>query len=241
MTIFAADASGRTSSAAVVKDGELIFESFMNKGLTHSETFLTLCDTVFSGAGCGPADIDCYAVTRGPGSFTGLRIGMGVVKGLAFPFNTPCAAVSTLEALAKSVLFSDAVITPVIDARRDRVYCAAFLMRLDGELVRLLDDAVLSLDELKTKLLEFRLPVLFVGDARESCGAFSAEDLAVLTVPGFAGYLRASFVAEAAASQIARGETVPAERLAPVYLQQSQAERELERKGREDRDDSVGE
>ena len=230
MTIFAADTSGKTCSAAVMKDGRVVFEGLINRGLTHSETFLSLCDEVFCGAGCAPSDVDYFAVTRGPGSFTGLRIGMGVIKGFAFPMNKPCAAVPTLEAMARGVLFSDAVIAPVIDARRERVYCAAYLMRLDGKLVKIMEECVLSLEELRDSLLKFMLPVLFVGDAKDICSSFCEEELTVVGAPKHFEPLRASAVAAVALEHIEEGKTVFAEQLAPFYMQKSQAQRELEKR-----------
>ncbi|MEG2259910.1 MAG: tRNA (adenosine(37)-N6)-threonylcarbamoyltransferase complex dimerization subunit type 1 TsaB, partial [Oscillospiraceae bacterium] len=100
MIIFAVDSSSCAGSAAVYKDGTILAESFANVGLTHSETLMVLCDEVFRRSGIGPCDVDYFAVTSGPGSFTGLRIGMGTVKGMAFATRKPCVAVPTPEALA---------------------------------------------------------------------------------------------------------------------------------------------
>lgn len=227
MLIFAVDSSGATGSAAIVRDEILVSERFLNTGLTHSETLLSLCDGVFSDTGYSPSDIDYYAVSSGPGSFTGLRIGISAVKGMAFAEDKPCVGISTLEAYSRSVLFSDAVITPVLDARRDRVYCAAFLKQLDGKLTRILKDSIMTIEDLTETLTSFRLPVLFVGDAGEICQSRCETKIAVIPAPGYLKYLRASSVAAAAYEQILLGNTLSAGKLVPNYIQQSQAEREI--------------
>lgn len=230
MTIFALDASSKSGSAAIWKDGEILAENFLNIGLTHSETLLPLSDEVFRDVGLSPSDIDYYAVTCGPGSFTGLRIGIGTIKGFAFPNNTPCVAVSTLEALAFCCLFSDAVIVPVIDARRNRVYCAAFLMQFNGKLHRIQDDEILSLPELGEKLKNYRLPVVFVGDAGELCYNEYRKTFAVVPTPHHLSTLRASAVAAAAKEYIDAGKILSSAALSPFYMQESQAERQRKKK-----------
>ena len=99
MTIFGLDSAGKTAGIAILRDSRLIYECYLATGHTHSETLLCLCKNAFDAAGLSPAEIDVFAAAAGPGSFTGLRIGLAAVKGLAFPHDTPCAAVSTLEAL----------------------------------------------------------------------------------------------------------------------------------------------
>lgn len=230
MTIFALDASSKSGSAAIWKDGDILAESFLNIGLTHSETLLPLCDEVFRNAGTEPSDIDYYAVTCGPGSFTGLRIGIGTIKGLAFSDNKPCVAVPTLEALAYGCLFSDAVIVPVIDAKRNRVYCAAFLMQFNGKLQRIQKDDVLPLSELKEKLKAYQIPAFFVGDAYELCYNECKDELPVVPTPRHLSELRAASVAAVAKQYIDEGKTVSAEALAPFYMQDSQAERQRKEK-----------
>ena len=221
MTVFAVDSSSKAASAALLCDGVLRAESYADVGLTHSETLLELCDEVFRRAKLTPADVDLFAVTAGPGSFTGLRIGMGIIKGMAFAADKPCVAVPTLEAVAFGMCPTDRVVVPVCDARRGRVYCGAF--RCDGEPERLFDDCVLTYAELGEKLAGQR--VLFAGDAAQAC---CRELGGVLdgAVPSPARALpRAGCAAVAAVRLAGRGAAVGAGALKPSYLQISQAER----------------
>ena len=126
MTFFGLDTAGRTVSAALLQDGQLVCESFLNTGLTHSETLMGLVDGAFRSAGLGPADVDVWGVCSGPGSFTGLRIGLAAVKGMAFPTGALCAPVSTLEALAQGCPGGEGTVLTALDARRGQVYWAAF-------------------------------------------------------------------------------------------------------------------
>ncbi len=226
MTVFAVDASSVSASASVIRDGELIAESFANVGLTHSETLLPICDEAFKRAGVTPADIDYFAVTSGPGSFTGLRIGMGVVKGFAFAVNKPCVAVPTFEALAFGMSGCSREVVTVSDARRSRVYCARFSCEKD--IKRLSEDAILTLDELGESLAG--KSALFVGDAAEICYNYlnGRVDCARLSVSQ--RLLRASSVGAAALIRIKAGDTVSANELKPSYVQPSSAEINLQRK-----------
>ncbi len=226
MTVFAVDASSVSASATVIADGELRAESFANVGLTHSETLLPICDEAFKRAGVTPADIDYFAVTSGPGSFTGLRIGMGVVKGFAFAVNKPCVAVPTFEALAYGMLGAERTVVTVSDARRSRVYCASF--SCEKEVHRINEDAILTLDELGESLSGKK--VVFVGDAAEICYNYLAKKLDCAHLCVSQRLLRASSVAAAALVHIDAGDTVSANELKPSYVQLSSAEINLQRK-----------
>ena len=125
MTVFGMDTAGRTVSVALMRDGQLLYECYQDAGLTHSETLMPLVDAAFKATGLTPADVELWGVCAGPGSFTGLRIGLAAVKGLAFCTGAPCAPVSTLEALAYSFVGEGTVIS-ALDARRGQVYWAAF-------------------------------------------------------------------------------------------------------------------
>lgn len=224
MIIFAAESSGSPASAAALKDGDTVAETFVNNGLTHSETLLPICDETFKKAGITPNDVDYFAVTSGPGSFTGLRIGMALIKGMAFAKNAPCVAVPTLEALAFGVGETDRIILPVLDARRNRVYCAAFKYGVPPE--RIMEDTVLSLSELKERFRGNRL--LLVGDAAEMCYNYLLEDCDRVIADNID--IHASHAARLAEIYIKNGKTVSADALAPVYIQLPQAERELKKK-----------
>ncbi|NLC79531.1 MAG: tRNA (adenosine(37)-N6)-threonylcarbamoyltransferase complex dimerization subunit type 1 TsaB [Ruminococcaceae bacterium] len=226
MTVFAVDSSSLSASAAVIRDGAVIAESFANVGLTHSETLLPICDEVFKRACLTPAEIDYFAVTSGPGSFTGLRIGMGVVKGLAFASKKPCVSVPTFEALAFGMLGTARTVVATSDARRERVYCAQFSCEKGIE--RLSEDGILTLDELGESLLG--KSVVFVGDAADICYNYLRERLDCVKVCGSQKLLRAGSVGIAALSHIEAGDVLTADELVPSYVQLPSAEINLRRK-----------
>ncbi len=229
--IFAAEAATRAAGAAIVKDGRLLAESYADIGLTHSQTLMELIDEVFKRAGLAPHNVDYFAVSNGPGSFTGLRIALGTIKGMAFAAGKPCVAVPTLEAVSFGARPCERVVAPVLDARRGRVYCAAFEMAAEPR--RLLDDAVMTYAELGAALAEKR--VFFIGDAAQICYNELKATLDCVCAPPERALPRASWTAFAAAERIERGLVCSAGELAASYLQLSQAERVL--KERENKGD----
>ena len=221
--IFAAEAATRAAGAAIVRDGRLLAESYADIGLTHSQTLMQLSDEVFTRAGITPRMVDYFAVSNGPGSFTGLRIAIGTIKGMAFAAGKPCVAVPTLEALSLGARPCERVVAPVVDARRGRVYCAAFEM--ENEPRRLLADAVMTCAELGSALEGKR--VFFIGDAAEMCYNELKSLLDCACAPPERALPRASWTAYAAAARIEKGLVCSAGELAASYLQLSQAERVL--------------
>lgn len=222
MIILAVDSSSAAGSAAVYRDGQILYEAYANEGLTHSQTLLVRCDEAFRNSGTVPGDVDIYAVTAGPGSFTGLRIGMGLIKGMAFANDARCAAVPTFLALAQPLADSGRDILTVLDARQKRVYCSAFRSR-NGELEKIMDDCVLPIADLDKAVKECGLSnVLVAGDA-------SAQAAEAVEGAEDAGdeyrYVHAGQVCTAAAKMAERGELCSADELRPFYLQLSQAER----------------
>lgn len=216
------DAAGRTAGVALTKDGQLLYECFVNGGLSHSETLMGLVDGAFKATGLTPADLDLYGVCAGPGSFTGLRIGLCAVKGLAFPANTPCAAVSTLEALAWSHVGTGTVVAAQ-DARRGEVYWAAFDLATHQ---RITPDAASPVEKIRAVAETCPKPLLFVGDGAYLCeSAFSAVP-GVLPCPAALRTARAAGVCLAAKAMAERGETCPPAALLPSYHRLSQAERQ---------------
>lgn len=168
MIILGVDSSSKTASAAVVKDGKVLSETFINNGLTHSQTLMKLIDVAVKNAKINVKDIDLVAVTNGPGSFTGVRIGLACVKGISFTEDVKCCPVSTLEALAVNVLSFTGKIYSVLDARCSQVYFAEFYV--DGKSFnRLCDDCALTLDEVKKRALNEKEKVILVGDGAELC------------------------------------------------------------------------
>jgi len=222
MNLLAVDTAGKTAAVAVFRDGVPVCETLSNTGLTHSETLLPAIDAALRTAGLQVKDLALLGVTAGPGSFTGLRIGLSVVKGLAQPFGIPCAGVSTLEALAYGCTGSGTVIA-ALDARRSQVYWAAFA--LPGP-VRLTPDAAAPVEELENFLKDCKKPVFFVGDGAALCyNRYSGRE-GVLPCPPALRALRGAGVALAAQALWEKGGAVPAGQLVPDYHRLSQAERE---------------
>ena len=231
MNIVAIDTSGPTASCAVMRDGEIIHSVFLNQGLTHSETIMPALDEAMTSAQIDCSQVDAFAAVAGPGSFTGVRIGVCAVKGLAHAHNTPCASVDALEALAMNVIGFDGIACPILDARRGQVYCAAFDVR--GELpVRVLPDQALELNAYLAQLPQDR-KLIFVGDGlRVHADAISNAlgDRAVIAAANLRN-LRADAACVLAMAH--RDKWMEARRLVPIYLRAPQAERERDRRLRE--------
>lgn len=215
------DSSAVTASVALT-DGENVIKSeFVNSGLTHSETLLPMITRVMDGHKY--SELDGIAITAGPGSFTGVRIGVATVKGLAFNDDIPCYSVSTLEAIAYNFLDEDTVVCAVMDARRMQFYNAVFRVQND-KVERLCDDRAISLDDLREDIKQYK-NVVIAGDGARLC--FQNIDLDNCTLADDDRmYQNAVSVAKAAKNKIAISQKA----LMPVYLRQSQAERELKLK-----------
>lgn len=223
MTVLALESSAAVASAALVCDGVVLAELTLDNGNTHSETLLPMVDMLFRLTGKSTADVDLFAASVGPGSFTGIRIGAATVKGLAFGTQKCCLGVSSVEALAYGLRGQDGLICPVLNARRRQVYTALFRSE-GGKIRRLTEDTVCPVDELDAMLKDDPEPVLFVGDAVR----LATETVTHRTLPAAAPLLRPSaasvaFAALAAYDNGARGTDAT---LTPVYLRPCQAERE---------------
>lgn len=219
MRILAFESSAIAASVAYWRDGAPVASAFQASGLTHSSTLLPMAQSLLANAGLSMADVDVLAVAHGPGSFTGLRIGVSLVKGLAFERDLPCVGVSTLEALANCMPRRDAVLCAVMDARAGQVYHANF--DLSGEVpVRLCEDRAVTLAELREELSAIDRPVLLAGD-----GAHLLTD-AGEPVPENLRLQNAYGVARLAARVYAAGGDFSAAALRPEYLRLPQAERE---------------
>ena len=227
MKILALETSAATCSAALCRDGELTAQFFQNSGLTHSRTLLPMVDALLRDSGHTLEEVDVIAVAAGPGSFTGLRIGVATAKGLAWPGNKPCAPCSTLESMAWPLAHLEGrLIVCAMDARRQQVYNALFLAR-GGGLERLTPDRAISLAELGEELKKYENPKIAVGDGAQLCYNTLAEQVPGLELaPRHLRQQSAWGVARAAEELIARGELVSGEQLVPVYHRLSQAERE---------------
>ena len=222
MLILAFESSARAASAALVKDGKLLSQYSQCSGLTHSRTLLPMGEDMLKNAELTYRDVDLLAVAHGPGSFTGIRIGVSMVKGLAWALEKPCTGVSTLEAMAWHGLAAGGLICPVMDARRGQVYHALFRIK-DGRPVRLTEDRPIALEELASELETLWESAFLVGDGAEMSAAFlQGRGLACRLAPENLRMQSAWGVAMAALDK----EPGTAESLMPVYLRLSQAERE---------------
>ncbi len=237
MKILAIESSATAASAALCEDEELIAQTFQHSGLTHSRTLLPMVLTMLEQCGAGLEGVDLIAVAAGPGSFTGLRIGVSTAKGLAWPGNKPCAGVSTLEAMAWSLAHTGAIVVPVMDARRGQLYNALFRGTGEG-LERLAPDRAIAADDLVAELAALPGPKVLVGDGALLARRLLGERGLELTVaPPHLRLQSAWGVARGALELARRGELTDAAGLAPVYHRLSQAERERlarERKGKEE-------
>ncbi len=235
MRILALESSAVAASACVQEDEKILSEFYMNTKQTHSQTLLPMAKAALDCAGLSVNDMDLLAVSAGPGSFTGVRIGVACIKGLAFPNNTSCCGVSTLEAMAMNLRGQQALVCAVMDARCGQVYNALFLTGED-KVQRLTEDRALSIEELAAELPTWiqgpEISLVLVGDGAKLC--FESPYFAGIScrmAPEHLRMQRASGVAEAARqSFLAEHRVVSPERLAPIYLRLPQAQRELKKR-----------
>ena len=229
MNILAIDTSGPCAGAAVMKDGVVVHETTACHGLTHSQTSMPMAAGALEAAGLSPSEIDLFAAVAGPGSFTGVRIGICEVKGLAHAAGKKAVAVDALEALAMNAFGFPGPICPILDARRGQVYCAAFRFASGVRLARILDDAALALEDFLGSLPEGET-CLFLGDGLSAHFQRVKEILGdrAVAAPANMSYLRASSACVLAAMDADRAVEPMA--LKPIYLRAPQAERERNRR-----------
>lgn len=234
MKILAIDTSATAASVCLSEENKILGEFFTNTALTHSQTLVPMVEQVLKTTDTGIDELDYIAVNAGPGSFTGVRIGVAAVKGLAFKNNIPCVSVSTLESMAYNLLGSNCVVCAVMDARCSQVYNALF--RISGNTVeRLCDDRALALSDLKQELEKITDKIMLVGDGAEICGKFLGDSLSnVFLTPINNRVQNASSTAMAAFKSVSDNNTLTPAELMPTYLRLPQAQRELNKRlGRE--------
>lgn len=226
MRILAFETSAKAASAALLEDGRLLAESYQNSGMTHSQTLMTMTEDMLKACKLTAQDVDAVAVAAGPGSFTGVRIGVAAAKGFAWGRQIPCCGVSTLEAMARSFGAWEGYVVPVMDARRAQVYTALFRAQA-GELTRLQEDQAIALSDWEQVLKTLDGPIFLVGDGSNLCYNTLQESLPGLILPPeHRMHQRASGVALAAERMLQNGERPDGAALTPNYLRLSQAERE---------------
>ena len=222
MLILAFESSAKSASVALVKDGELLSQYSQCSALTHSRTLLPMAEDMLKNAEVKLSEVDLIAVAHGPGSFTGIRIGVSTVKGLSWAADKPCVGVSTLEAMAWHGLLSGGYVCPVMDARRQQVYNALFKIE-DGKPQRITDDRPIALAQLADEVRSLNAPVLLVGDGAALTEKFFREHSVPCRIaPENLRWQSAWGVAMAASDK----QPGTSETLLPVYLRLSQAERE---------------
>lgn len=233
MKVLALETAAKAVSAAITEDGKVLAAGYQDTGLTHSATLMPVVEGLFRNTGLAPADMDVIAVSAGPGSFTGVRIGVSAAKGMAFALEKPAAAVSTLAALARNIAFADGLVVCAMDARRQQVYNALFEAR-EGQLARLTPDRAISLKDLAEELRNAPQPKRIVGDGARLCLDFMTEvGIDCRLAPPHLVMQNAMSVALEAEALAAEGKLVAAQELAPVYLRPPQAERlRMERQSR---------
>ncbi len=224
MNLLAIDTSGPVAGCAVMLDGRVTCLIELNQGLTHSETLMPAVDRALTASGVSCRDIDCFVAVAGPGSFTGVRLGVCAVKGLAHAAGKPVARVNALETLAMNAYGFDGLCCPILDARRGQVYCAAYDTR-DGMPVQVLAPDARMLTDFAAMLPTDRR-LMFVGDGVPVHGETVTALLGARATlaPANLMHLRADAACVLALSR--QADWMPAHRLAPIYLRAPQAERE---------------
>ena len=226
MLILAFETSAKACSVALHDGNKLLAESYQNTGLTHSQTLMTMAEDLLKTCGMTAGDVTHLAVAAGPGSFTGVRIGVAAAKGFGWGAELPVYGVSTLESMARSLGVWDGHVCACMDARRSQVYNALFRSN-GGALERVSEDRAIALEELKTDLEHIDGPIYLVGDgAMLTHRTLSGQIENLILPPEHRLQQRASGVALAAAEAIGRGESGDGAALQPNYLRLSQAERE---------------
>ena len=234
MNILAVDTSANVASVALLCGGKLMGEGMLNNKKTHSEKLMPMIDTVLKDSDTDITDIDLFAVANGPGSFTGLRIGVSTVKGLAHAVNKPIVGISTLEGLAFNLFDTDGLISPIMDARRSQVYNAAYRWE-NGVFKEVIPPRAIALEDCINDFKNEK-KVYFLGDGVAVHKDKISEQMGerAVFVPANSINQRASSLAVLAEKEAMEGETDDYISLMPFYLRKPQAEREYEEKHKEE-------
>jgi tRNA threonylcarbamoyladenosine biosynthesis protein TsaB len=225
MKVLAIDSSSVVAGVAVLDGEKLLYEAYHHHKRNHSEILVPLIEEALLSSGVHQNELDLFAVSSGPGSFTGLRIGISTVKGLAQALDKPVASIPTLDALAWNVVTLKGLICPIMDARREQVYTSLYRRRGE-ECNRLMPYSALAVTHLAEQLAEYNEPIFFVGDGlwvyREKLKELLKDS--ALFVPTYLACQRASAIAWLGRKEALSGNTIHYRDLKPYYLRQSQAE-----------------
>lgn len=230
MKILALDSSGTNCSVSLVEDEKVITNFNLNNGITHSETLVPLIDELFKFSKMSINEVDAFACSIGPGSFTGLRIGIATIKGFALSLNKPVISVPTLLSLAYNVPYFDGIVCTVLDARNDNVYSALFNVKGKPEMIG--DYITDTIDTLISELKKYNSNILFVGDGSVSFKEKFENEFKerAFFMPSHLNEQTALSVAKAAYDKAILNDYDSVDAMHPLYLRKSQAERALEEK-----------
>ncbi|MBE6071276.1 MAG: tRNA (adenosine(37)-N6)-threonylcarbamoyltransferase complex dimerization subunit type 1 TsaB [Clostridium butyricum] len=229
MITLAIDSSSKVATAALIKDGILLGEITLNDKKEHSVILMTIIEDLLKFNKLDISDIDGYIVSKGPGSFTGLRIGMATIKGLSFGSNKPYVSISSLDALAYSVSTFDGLICPIMDALRNSVYTSLYKCS-DNTLEKLIDYSALDLDELIELIKSKNEKVIFIGDGVDKYKDYLIKNCPDCSFPpNHLNLIRASSLGELGSKLLESGK-YDDPNSSPIYLKKSQAEREYEQR-----------
>ncbi len=229
MNILALDTSAVSASVSILKDDFLLGEFYINTKLTHSQTIMVMLENLLKVQMMTIKDIDLFAVNVGPGSFTGIRIGVSAVKGMAMVNDTPCVAVSTLYSMAQNLVMFNGIICSVMDARCNQVYNALFKCT-NGKISRINNDRAILIEDLKAELSNYNEQIYLVGDGADICYKVM-NDLSNIHISSQnLKYQHSYGVGVCALEMYNKGEYTSSEMLVPSYLKLPQAERELKNK-----------
>lgn len=231
MKVLAIDTSSIVATCAVMDDEKLIGEYILNHKKTHSQKIMPVIKEILDSCELDTEDIDVYGVAKGPGSFTGLRIGLATIKGLAHATDKPVVGISTLEALAFNIPYSQGIIVPMMDAKRQRVYTGLYKWQ-DGVLCVIDEPMAIEVEELIKILLDRNEKIIVNGDGSIVYKPIILEKLKsrVLFAPKSANLSRASSVAELTMARAKEGKLESYMKIVPDYLRKSQAQREYDEK-----------
>ncbi|AOY75730.1 tRNA (adenosine(37)-N6)-threonylcarbamoyltransferase complex dimerization subunit type 1 TsaB [Clostridium formicaceticum] len=232
MKILALDTSSIVATVAVLDDEKLMGEYILNHKKTHSQKLMPMMEEVLKSCELSPKEIDVFAVSLGPGSFTGLRIGLATIKAMAQALDKPVVGVSTLEGLAFNLVHCEALICPIIDAQRDLVYTGGYQWKQGFS--KVVEEEVIAIEQLLMNLKSRKEKVIFLGDALEKFRELIIRELGDLAIfpPKTLTMPRASSIGELARRKVQNGELRKASEILPVYMRKSQAEKQWEERNR---------
>ena len=231
MKVLAIDSSSVVAGVAILDGDQLLYEVYHHHKRNHSEILMPLVEEALNSSDLQPEDIDLFAVSEGPGSFTGLRIGVSTIKGLAQAVEKPVVAVPTLDAMAWNIVSSGVLVCPIMDARRNQVYTSVY-RRQGDECNKLMPYSALPLEELTEHLNTYREDVTFVGDGIPVYRSLPEEKMGMRAIfaPPYLAYQRASVIACLGQKQALAGNEIHYRELKPFYLRKSQAEQKRKQK-----------